>query len=277
MPTYDISRPTITDDDGTGETGTLFDNAFWNDDVFDAIDAVFDDVETDVEALQGVGYLKGYDTVVYEYKDAATVTLQAGGQFTSSDSTAFYVLAANTDCGFGANLSSDVGGGEAASTLYYIWGGEDSGGSLEFWITDSATVMPSELVKGKRLRGCICNDASSNILPFSINSNWYFYDVTIDCGGSDVTEVHDGTAATWTDIDCSDFVPQGKREIYFNRNAPSNTINYIREKGSSTDGIKISGVYANLDPEFFIVNDNGIFQFKSNQSHRIAIIGFELN
>jgi len=248
MATYDISRPTITDDDGTGETGTLFDNAFWNDDVFDAIDAVFDLVEADVEALQTQGYLKGYDSVVYEYKDAATVTLQASGQFTSSDSTAFYTIAANTDCGFAANLSSDVGGGEASSTLYYIWGGEDSGGDLEFWISDSATVMPSELVKGKRLRGAIYNDGSSNILLFIMTQESYLYNVAIAVAGSDATEVLDATVSpsAWTEIDWSSFVPPGIESVegicywYQNSVYTVDTGFYIRREGETHNGFLVT-------------------------------------
>lgn len=277
MADYALSYLSITNDLGDGVSGTLLDEAFF-DGFVDDINTELAEIEADVEALQTQGYLKDYDTVIAEYKDAATITLQADGQFTSSDGAAFYAITANTDVGFSTNLSSDVGGGEANSTLYYIWGGEDSNGDLEFWITDSATSMPSELVRGKRLRFTIYNDGSGNILPFYM-SDWYYYDVDADGGGSDATEVLDATVGTtFTDVDCSDFVPAGVHEVLFNCTSVGSLTRWFRPNGSSkSTGIK-GGAAAAQEVLRYITDDNGIFECRqsSSASLRISLIAYRL-
>lgn len=284
MPTYEINRPTIIDDDGTGETGTLFNNQFWNDDVFDALDAVFDDLEIDVGALQSQSFLKGYDTIIYSYKNASTITVAADGQCTSDDGTVFYSIDAAEDVDFINNLAN--GESESASTLYYLWIGTNSSDQQEIVISANPTTVPNEhanaipLSNAHRLRGCIYNDSSSNILSFYIVREWYIYDVDMLCAGSDTLEVFDATLGTsFVDVDCSAFIPQGTRLIAVETIPSSGCSLYFRGKGSSiTSGQQLKTHNYSHQPLYFPVDASGIFQCRQSTSAtaRISVWGFSL-
>lgn len=158
---------------------------------------------------------KKYDSILYEYKLATTVTVKAGGSCKSDDGTKNYYIASNEDISFISNLA--YGESEAASTLYYLWIGTNAAEEDEIVISENDTTPPNEsgesttLTKSHRLRGCIYNNDISNILPFLMTQEFYYYNISMDLAGSDPTEVLDVTltAATWTDVDCSSFVPKG--------------------------------------------------------------------
>lgn len=203
----------LTNDDGSGTTGDLL-NVSWFTDQMDVIGGDLDDIDDEITALQNVGFLSGYDSVLYAYKDTNTITIQSGGQFTVSDDSTVIKVAANTDLKLSTGRSTDCAA-EAANTLYYVWGGQTSLGATAFYFHTSATAMPSELAKGKRIRGAVRNDTSSNILPFAMTQKCLFYDVDLGCGGSDVTEVLDTTVSTsFVDVLCSAFIPAGVRAVH---------------------------------------------------------------
>jgi hypothetical protein len=243
------------------------------------LNASFDLIEDDIAAIQEATFLRGYDSVLYEYKDAGTVTILADGQFVNDDNDAIYLVEEDTDVSFGSNLSADVGGGEASSTLYYIWGGEDDNGDLEFWITDSPDTMPSELTKGKRLRGAIYNDGSSNILPFYLASDWYVYDTDINVAGSDTTEVFDATLGTsFIDIDCSAFVPQGIRAVLLVLD-PQAGVSFRPNGSANATGACLAWQDSGeKHPQICFVDDDGIVEAKQSSSTGvcISVLGFHL-
>ena len=105
----------LTNDDGSGTTGDLL-NVSWFTDQMDVIGGDLDDIDADINALQNVGFLSGYDSVVYTYKDADTITIQAGGQFTVSDDSTMVKVAASTDLKLSTGRSTDCAA-EAANTL----------------------------------------------------------------------------------------------------------------------------------------------------------------
>ena len=130
----------LTNDDGSGTTGDLL-NISWFDTQMDTIDGVLTDMEAEIAALQAIGFIAGYDSVLYAYTDADTITIASGGQFTTSDSTAFITVAANTALKLSTGRSTDCAA-EAANTLYYVWGGQTSIGTTAFYFHTSATAMP---------------------------------------------------------------------------------------------------------------------------------------
>lgn len=294
---YRFGHPTITNAvGGDPDTGTVWDEAYENS-RDDLSDASMDLIEDDVAALQEMTFLRGYDSVIFEYKDAATITIKANGQFVNDDNDEIYTVTADTDVSFTSNLSSDVSGGEAASTLYYVWGGEDGNGDLEFWITDSPTVMPSELVKGKRLRGAIYNDGSSNILPFVMTQKDYRYNTTIIMDGSDTTEVYDAAlGTTFTDIDCSAFVPASVSVVDIGAIlslAGTSSVafsHYHRVNGSGHNGIQVLYAREQVDSGGAVtavavgvyqafVDESGIYEAKNNASvtTKLSVVGYHFS
>ena len=264
----------LTNDDGSGTTGDLL-NVSWFTDQMDVIGGDLDDIDADINALQNVGFLSGYDSVVYTYKDADTITIQAGGQFTVSDDSTMVKVAASTDLKLSTGRSTDCAA-EAANTLYYIWGGLTSLGATAFYFHTSATAMPSELAKGKCIRGAVRNDNSSNILPFMMSSHYMTYLVTLD-----VTEVLDTTVGTtFVDVDCSGFVPAGIRQVSIAPWSGSNNATFVwREKGSTGKKFFILIAGRNGVEHNITVNDSGVFQVAHNSVSdilRVSIGGYSL-
>ena len=266
----------LTNDDGSGTTGDLL-NISWFDIEIDTIDGVLDDIDADIAALQAIGFVAGFDSVLYSYKDADTITIAAGGQFTTSDNTAFITVAAATDIKISTGRSSDCAA-EAANTLYYLWGGRTSLGATAFYFHTSSSAMPSELVKGKRIRGAVRNDNSSNIIEFRMTDKKIWYVVDADCQGSDTTEVLDATVSTsFVDVDCSGFVPAGIREVIVSTRC-SASVSYVRDKNSSLSaGITLRDTTGLMVSPFY-VNATGVFQIKNSTSvtTRASIISYAL-
>lgn len=269
----------LTNDDGSGTTGDLLSVA-WFTDQMDVIGGDMDVMEADIDALQAAGFLTNYDSVLYVYKDANTITIQAGGQFVASDNSKMFTVAANTDLPLSTGLTT--GQTEAANTLYYVWGGEDSNSATRFYFSNSATVMPSELVKGKLLRGAIRNDNSSNIIEFRMTQRQYLYVADITGNGSDATEVLDTTVATsFVDVTCSEFLPPGRRGVsLLYRNGTNPISAYWRDKDSSLSmGVQFKGTAGDLVVSFVaIVNASGVFQVRNGNSAttRATLIAYEL-
>ena len=261
----------LTNDDGSGTTGDSL-NVSWFTDQMDVIGGDLDDIDADINALQNVGFLSGYDSVVYTYKDADTITIQAGGQFTVSDDSTMVKVAASTDLKLSTGRSTDCAA-EAANTLYYIWGGQTALGATAFYFHTSATAMPSELVKGKRIRGAVRNNNSSDIMPFYIVGNFYQYAVATALAGSDETEVFDGTMNTnFSSVDCSGFTPPSAR-VTVAGHADGYHI-YWRHAGSSQTGIVSVGY--GRDVFTVITTASGIFEAMGEASHttRISVVAY---
>ena len=149
------------------------------------------------------------DTTIFSYTSASSITVAAGGQFSDSGLTALYNVAAATVVSTSADLSASATGAPTLqnSTFYYLWGGEDSGGALTFVFSD-LTTLPSELSKGRILRGGIAIDGSGNILSFSNDGLWYHFTTSIN--------VYTGTMPTTnTSIDMSAYVPADVRRATF--------------------------------------------------------------
>lgn len=273
----------LTNDDGSGTTGDLL-NVSWFTDQMDVIGGDLDDIDADINALQNVGFLSGYDSVVYTYKDADTITIQAGGQFTVSDDSTMVKVAASTDLKLSTGRSTDCAD-EAANTLYYIWGGLTSLGATAFYFHTSATAMPSELTKGKRIRGAVRNDNSSNIMSFVMTQKCLMYDVDIACRGSDVTEVLDAPVSTsFVDVTCSAFIPEGVRagHVCIATGYAGYVVIYQRIKGSSlSTGLEVGYTdyqWNMFTPNHILVNASGVFQVRQTQSATlcVSVAGYDL-
>ena len=152
----------------------------------------------------GTLQLNNYNSFTYVWKDAATITVKAGGQATTADGTVTHTLTTDTDLALPGGLDT---GNESANTKYYAYIGD--GNVLKFSL--SAT-EPTGLTNPVCLPGCIRNDANSNIIPFQWEGNFYRYLSAIALGGSDKTQLFSGTAPTSGspgNLDLSAFVPVG--------------------------------------------------------------------
>lgn len=99
MSQHPMSRPTITDDDGSGATGTIY-NAGWFDDLFDRIDAMITWV---YQARTSVYSIQPTDDFIDVLSGSFTLTLHAANDATRSYNP-LYV--ANGGSGI-ANLDGD--------------------------------------------------------------------------------------------------------------------------------------------------------------------------
>lgn len=225
-------------------------------------------------AGDGGGIPNGFDSIVYEYKDTGTITIQAYGQICDTDGDPCYeVGSSDVDVDFG-DLDT---GSEAASTLYYIWI-DESGFKLSLSAT-SPTGMSSPL----RVKGSIYNDSSSNILPFYIASGWYWYDVEIDLDStSNTTQLYANTLGTsFIDIDCSAIVPEGARQLYVGIHKDNTSAAYevlVRKNGSSSGGYEILTEGNHSNGAIVLTDASSIFEGKTTISMtvRIVLIGFSL-
>jgi len=123
-------------------------------------------------------------------------------------------------------------GSEAANTWYSLWAIHNpttvtTAGLLSTSAT--APTMPSGYTKKRRV-GWIRNDASSNFLKCYWEGNWVWFDDRVQV-------LSGGTAATYTDLDCSSAASPTSSQLYLyhqtSRTASSSM--KIRRNGSSGD------------------------------------------
>jgi hypothetical protein len=227
--------------------------------------------DTGAQGPAGSVQLNNYDSFIYTWKDAATITVKAGGQATTSDGTITHTLASDTDLALPSGLDT---GNEAANAKYYIWIGD--GNTLKFSLSATA---PTGLTNPARLPGCVRNNATSDIVPFQFDGKWMLYDVDSTCGGSDVTSVLNSTVLSFTDVDCSPYVPTGAREVLLNVLIGSGYSTYVRQKGSTVS----TGIYLYLTSTVTLllpyqVNAAGLFQVRSagSQIVRMTMLAYRV-
>lgn len=222
------------------------------------------------------------DDVLYEPDsgDATRLTILAGGKFTAHDGT-LYRIEEDITVDIDTDWSAD---GALAVGFAYLWAGEDSGGDLKIVVSEEAELLPSELVKGRRLRGGIYvwdNGGTKEVLPFHILGNWFYYDETLDVDGSDLTEIYDATVTTsWVTVDASEFVPPGRRFVWAKYRQGGNTPLFIRLKGGTSDGQEYprANVTDAIHPGLVPINDSGQFEAKNGASFnlRFSLMTYQL-
>lgn len=188
--------------------------------------------------------------------------------------------AVTLDAALALTFSDLVEGVEAASTLYYLYLEETTGGVLTWFFSSSATVPGGHVANNTiRITPTVWNNGSSNIQPFYILNGWYYYDIDIALAGSDATEVQDGAVTTaTTDVTCSGFIPTGARLALVVCTLVTATSHFVSFKGSSA-WVKIALFVANGWLEYRApLNSSGVFSIKNGVSSvtRISVRGFAL-
>jgi len=190
-------------------------------------DAVGYDTKFSTARVAIAGLLAGYDTVIAEYKDATTITVKAGGQYSANG--ILYTIAADFDLSTSTGLSADDT--LTADTWYYI-----VTNGTTYKLSDAATC--SDVSNGVALGAgiSIYNDAGTlKIRPFDYDGRWYRY-------RSDVT-VYTGTAPTsLTALDLSAYCPANVSTGTFQAVGDStNTgcVPYVRVSFENTGGVAV--------------------------------------
>lgn len=221
---------------------------------------------------------KGYDSIVFEWKNVSTVTVLFSGSCKSDDGTKDYNIPSNEDISFALNLA--YGESENASTLYYLWIGLNSESLQEIVISENDSTVPNEsgeatqLTKAHRLRGCIYNNASSDIVLFLMQDGLYQYQVTAQCAGADAFEVYDAAmSTTFVDVPCGSFVPLGTQWVKVSIHTVGAGKHSYRRNGDTHDGILAITIY---DEYIAPVDSDLIYEAKNSggQTTRIALTGF---
>lgn len=140
---------------------------------------------------------------------------------------------------------------EAADTIYGVWliakaGGADPAGLLTTSHTTIATFPTNYTLK--RFLGYFVNDGSSNQIPFTCCGLGgiveHIYNVVLPEYGATVGATNvldDGTATTFTAVDCSDYIPAAATLGYINlamNNTNTNVVSF-RPTGESHNGYSL--------------------------------------
>lgn len=235
------------------------------------------------------------------YATAASVTIPAGNRALTSASEVITLAASRT-----VSLAASGAGGldtgtEAIDTSYYIWLIADSTGAntphAVFSTSTATCTLPSGYDKRALLVGFFChNDSASDIVPFTY-AGWPYapkclYNVTIarpngTAGPTSVLEVAPGSAATtYTNIDCSKFIPPfSTTGIFFlsGTAGTSSAVITMRPGGQTHDGF---GIVQDINEHRYAgyvtpmaTSASQVIQYKSNSAApkvQIAVVGWEL-
>lgn len=226
----------------------------------------------------------GHDSILIVYKDAATITVKAGGQAISEDGTVVYTISADTDVSLTANLA--YGLSETENTKYRLRIGKNNSNTMELVFSPSESATPNQigvaspLLFPRLLRGCFPNDASSNLIPFHWEGGWQFYDVAFPGDGTEKTKVLDETSATTSffDVPCAAFVPSVVRQILIVIVTTSGAVHSVRKKDDSNTSVTIYLDTQRRPAIFTQVNNTGYIQWakSSYTTTRIAVWAFSL-
>lgn len=223
---------------------TIADNDYSG--IVDAIKATF------VDTPLPPGWLSGPPPA---YTNSNSVTIPAGVKARSSDDTLDIIVESDLIVSLAASgaLGLDTGA-EVGDTWYYLYLLGDSTGvnspSAVWSATNEAAsgsiTMPAGYDKKRQLPFCVKNNASSDILPVKVASGWpyrpFIKYMLIGLGNqltaatTSVLAASNG-ATTYTDVDCSSFIPPISTMGYFNTifTRSVTATHYVRPDGSGVD------------------------------------------
>ena len=217
------------------------------------------------------------------YNNASSIILPAGLSVEDSTGASTITLDANktlTLASSGSINQLDTGS-EANSTNYYVYLMGDSNGINSPGAVFSTNPTTPGVISGydryRRLNMWVHNDASGNIIPFTL-TNWPFattvtYDVRTTWSNSGVLTAGDtnilsgGTATSMTDVSAATFLPAICRNGLFNvvtdHQGTGSAYYYLRPKGANSNGIGVVGWGAVFTPNLFIpTNASQIIQYQ---------------
>ncbi len=245
------------------------------------------------------GYMAGPPV---EYVSATQVKIPAGFRARSSDDTADMIASADLTCDITASGAGGVvDGTESSNQWWYVYMTEDTDTDTESCVLSttneaaSGTItLPTDHDVKRQLPIAIRNNASSNFIPFIVAGGWPFqpfikYTNTY-LGHSNVaadTAVLSASsgATTYTDVDCTSFIPPistiGHFNALFSRSVTS--YHYVRPNGDTTDG---EGFMTTSDGSiaqrtFFMKTDSSqLVEYKAGTnsvSSNLSVSGFIVN
>lgn len=185
------------------------------------------------------GYLAGPAPL---YQSASTVRIPQGFACRDDGDDADIYVSSNLDVvlsGAGA-LGLDTGS-EASNTWYYLWlirKSSDGTVSAIFSTSSSSPTMPADYDQKRLLPIAVRNDTSSDIIPFRVSGRRVYYETTLPFGNASVATsvMINGTASSYTDIDCSGRIPPNSRLSGFHiRNTSGGAWGYIRPNGATNE------------------------------------------
>jgi len=178
-------------------------------------------------------YISGAELV---YVAAETIYATAG--VVEINGSVYTRTADSTTIDVSEDANKVAGTADAASTWFYIYAYNDTGASwdIKWWnlapqYSNCGTSTSGTLIYRQsggawyRCIGAVRNDASSNILKFYQDGDWIYYDTPQKA-------LDTGSATTWTDVNCSSFVPAFCNLTFFDIRGMSSNL-YIRANGSA--------------------------------------------
>lgn len=226
------------------------------------------------------------------YASAATITIPTGNMAVTSDGFTITLAADRTISLATSGAGGLASGSEASNTWYYPWLIADSTGvntphAVFHTSYTSSPTIPSGYNRAAWLSSmAVRNDSSSNIIPFNV-TGWPYapyvqYQVLFartnatTVGPTSVLKTTSGsTPTTYTNLDCSSFVPPistvARIRFGITDNSGTFTVQNIRTKGQSHGGFEFVTAESSIrypDYTFDIETDTSQFlEFKGTNAN----------
>lgn len=240
--------------------------------------------ESNITSVLG-GYKGLFSGLLVQYSTPSRVTIGAG--ICRDASQAVFMDFTST---LTVDLSASGAGGldtgtEAANTWYYVWlirNSTTGGVSGLFSTSNLAPTLPSGYDKKRLLPIAVKNDASSNLIPYTLGSGWpsrpeVIFDASLTTGGP--TQVlNAGTANTYTDVSLAAYVPPISRLARLSVAGSGSNSNNYKTKGANFEvSYGLSGANTLYDDLLLIPTDSAqTIQYKcgTGASSSVRVAGF---
>lgn len=217
------------------------------------------------------------------YTSATTVTIPSG-YFAVSDSgnhliefASSQAVAITTSGANGLQTTSS----EANNTSYFLYAIDDTTGVNTpkglLVPSGAAITLPSGYDVKAKTGIVVRNNASSNFIPFFSDGVYEYYETSLTSDTSDDTNIiYGGSAASFTDLDLSAYVPLGSTvAIVVAEHNISNTESYIRRNGESHNGIQLSENDDHAFPHVVVqVDSSRVIEYKTTGNLDLSVKGF---
>ena len=173
------------------EDGMVHDGRYYREDEID-------DMLSGLGGSSSPALIVSHDKILYTYTNDQSLTLLAGGSCGTSDGEEVIILESDLD----VTLTDLASGENLSEGFWYIWIGKNSADALIARLSTSATTLPTEMMRGRKLRAglSIYDDGTKKIRAFDFDGKYYLFHAPI-------TLLMGTTPTSSTFLDLAAYVP----------------------------------------------------------------------